>query len=252
MPAQHRILVLFAISIAITGTSAAQTPAEAARQYTTAHRAELHQSFSDFLAIPNVAADPQGLQRNAGLLVQMLRQRGVESQLLSMAGAPPVVYGSIDVPGAKHTIVFYAHYDGQPVTPSEWKVTPPFKPIVRDVDGEPRIYGRGAGDDKGAIFAQLTALDALRKAGIAPRANIRFVWEAKKKPVRPISKKFSWPIGNSFAAMSSWSAMDPSIKAASRPSSSARAAIPTWPSRSTGPIMDCIAATTATGRPTPP
>jgi acetylornithine deacetylase/succinyl-diaminopimelate desuccinylase-like protein len=185
MPAQHRILVLFAISIAITGTSAAQTPAEAARQYTTAHRAELQQSFSDFLAIPNVAADPQGLQRNAGLLVQMLRQRGVESQLLSMAGVPPVVYGSIDVPGAKHTIVFYAHYDGQPVTPSEWKVTPPFKPIVRDVDGEPRIYGRGAGDDKGAIFAQLTALDALRKAGIAPRANIRFVWEGEEEAGSP-------------------------------------------------------------------
>jgi len=185
MPAQHRILILFAISIAITGTSAAQTPAEAARQYTTAHRAELQQSFSDFLAIPNVAADPQGLQRNAGLLMGMLKQRGVESRLLTMAGAPPVVYGSIDVPGAKHTIVFYAHYDGQPVTPSEWKVTPPFKPIVRDVDGEPRIYGRGAGDDKGAIFAQLTALDALRKAGIAPRANIRFVWEGEEEAGSP-------------------------------------------------------------------
>ena len=185
MPAPHRIVSLCAILIAITGSSAAQTPAEAARHYTAAHRAELQQSFSDFLAIPDVAADPQGLQRNADLLVQMLKQRGVESRLLSIAGAPPVVFGQINVPGAKHTIVFYAHYDGQPVTPAEWKVTPPFKPIVRDVNGEPRIYARGAGDDKAAIFAQLTALDALRAAGIAPRANIRFVWEGEEEAGSP-------------------------------------------------------------------
>ena len=89
MPAPHRIVSLCAILIAITGSSAAQTPAEAARHYTAAHRTELQQSFSDFLAIPDVAADPQGLQRNADLLVQMLKQRGVESRLLSIAGAPP-------------------------------------------------------------------------------------------------------------------------------------------------------------------
>src|SRR4051794_15705081 len=144
------------------------------RSYTEAHRAELTKQFQDFLAIPNVAADPAGLERNAEFLLRALRDRGVDARLLTVAGAPPVVYGEIRTPGAEHTIVLYAHYDGQPVTPSEWE-TPPFTPELRTVNGEPRIYARGAGDDKAAIFAQVTALDAMKAAGIQPRANIRFV-----------------------------------------------------------------------------
>jgi acetylornithine deacetylase/succinyl-diaminopimelate desuccinylase-like protein len=163
----------------------AQKPAEAARRYTTAHRPELLRQFSSFLAIPNVAADAANLQRNADLLVGLLKQRGADARLLSIPNAPPVVFGQIDVPGAKHTIVFYAHYDGQPVTPSEWTVTQPFTPLVREVDGEQRIYARGAGDDKAAIFAQLTALDSLRAAGIALRANIRFVWDGEEEAGSP-------------------------------------------------------------------
>ena len=164
---------------------AADTPAEAARQFTTAHQAELTKEFGEFLSIPNVAADPANLKRNADLLVEMLKKRGVESRLLSIPGAPPVVYGQITTAGAHHTIVFYAHYDGQPVTPSEWEGGSPFTAVIREVDGEPRIYARSAGDDKAAIFAQLTALDALRAAKIPLRANIRFVWEGEEEAGSP-------------------------------------------------------------------
>jgi acetylornithine deacetylase/succinyl-diaminopimelate desuccinylase-like protein len=111
----------------------------------------------------------------------MLQKRGVNSRLLSVPGAPSVVFGQIDVPGAQHTIVFYAHYDGQAVTPSEWGSGAPFTPVVREVTGEQRIYARSAGDDKAAIFAQLTALDALKAAGIPLRANLRFVWDGEEE-----------------------------------------------------------------------
>lgn len=163
----------------------AQTAPTAAQQFTEAHKAELIQRFSDFLAIPNVAADRAGLDRNADLLVGELKKRGAEAQLLTLPGSPSVVYGKIDTPGAKHTIVFYAHYDGQPVTPSEWTVTPPFTPLLREVNGEQRIYARGAGDDKAAIFAQLTALDALRAANLPLKANIRFVWDGEEEAGSP-------------------------------------------------------------------
>ena len=162
----------------------AQTPAEAARQYVATHKPELSKQFSELLAIPNVAADPSGLKRNAELLVDQLKKRGVDSRLLSVPGAPDVVYGQLNVPHALHTIVFYAHYDGQPVTPSEWE-TPPFSPVLREVDGEQRIYARSAGDDKAAIFAQLIALEALQAAHISPRANIRFVWEGEEEAGSP-------------------------------------------------------------------
>jgi len=180
-----RLHVLCSALLFLPSILAAQTPAEAAQQYTTAHRPKLTQEFSEFLTIPNVAADPANLQRNAGLLVAELKKRSFESRLLSIAGAPPVVYGQITVPGAQHTIVFYAHYDGQPVTPSEWDGGSPFTPVIREVDGEPRIYARSAGDDKAAIFAQLTALDALRAAKIPLRANIRFVWEGEEEAGSP-------------------------------------------------------------------
>jgi acetylornithine deacetylase/succinyl-diaminopimelate desuccinylase-like protein len=176
--------VFFSSHLLAAQTSVAM-PAEAARQYTSAHKPELVQRFSDLLAIPNVAADPEGLKRNANLLVAELTKRGAEAQLLTLPGSPSVVYGQIDTPGAKHTIIFYAHYDGQPVTPSEWTVTPPFKPLVREVNGETRIYARGAGDDKAAIFAQLTALDALRARHIPLKANIRFVWDGEEEAGSP-------------------------------------------------------------------
>ena len=164
---------------------AAQSAPAAARQYTAAHRAELVQQFSELLSIPNVAADPANLKRNADLLVAMLRKRGIDSRLLSLPDAPALVFGKIDVPGAQHTIVFYAHYDGQPVTSSEWDGGSPFTPVVREANGEQRIYARSAGDDKAAIFAQLTALDALKAAGIPFKANIRFVWEGEEEAGSP-------------------------------------------------------------------
>jgi acetylornithine deacetylase/succinyl-diaminopimelate desuccinylase-like protein len=142
-------------------------------------------SFSEFLAIPNVAADPDGLRRNADFLVEQLKLRGAETKLLRApelpSSVPPVVYGEIRTPGAKRTVVFYAHYDGQPVTPSEWETGEPFKPVMKDVNGEPRIYARGAGDDKAAIFAQLTGLSALADAHVPLKDNIRFVWEGEEE-----------------------------------------------------------------------
>jgi acetylornithine deacetylase/succinyl-diaminopimelate desuccinylase-like protein len=157
---------LAAFLLCLATAIAAQKPPETAREYTAAHRSELVQQFSELLSIPNVAADPANLKRNADVLLEGLRKRGIDSRLLSLPGAPSVVFGKIDVPGAQHTIVFYAHYDGQPVTPSEWDDGSPFTPIVREVNGEQRIYARSAGDDKAAIFAQLTAFDALKAGGI--------------------------------------------------------------------------------------
>ena len=169
----------------LAATLSAQSAPQAAQDYTVSHRPELTDRFAQFLAIPDVALDPDGLKRNANLLVSELQKRGVEARMLTIPGSPAVVYGRIDVPGAKHTIVFYAHYDGQPVTPAEWTVTPPFTPLIKDVNGEPRIYARAAGDDKAAIFAQLTALDALRAAHIPLKANVRFVWEGEEEAGSP-------------------------------------------------------------------
>ena len=159
----------------------AQTPKQAADQWRIAHEQHILKEFTDLLSIPNVASDANNIQRNADTLVELLKRRHVAAKLLLAPDANPVVYGEIKTPGAKHTIVLYAHYDGQPVTAEEWESKAPFTPVTREVNGEPRIYGRSASDDKAAIVAQLTALDALQAAHIPLKANLRFVWEGEEE-----------------------------------------------------------------------
>ncbi len=173
-----RSLAVIVLSAAVL---TAQTPKQAADQWRAAHEQQILQEFTALLSIPNVASDKTNIQRNADALVAMLKARHVDARQLTAAGANPVVFGEIKTPGAKHTIVFYAHYDGQPVTPSEWESGKPFTPETKMVNGEPRIYARSASDDKAAILAQLTALDALQAAHIPFKANLRFVWEGEEE-----------------------------------------------------------------------
>jgi acetylornithine deacetylase/succinyl-diaminopimelate desuccinylase-like protein len=150
------------------------------------------------LAIPNLASDTPNIRRNAEAIVKILEKRGVKSKLLEVAGAPPAVYGEIHTPNARRTIVFYAHYDGQPLDPKEW-ATPPWQPVLRDrpldrdgkiiplpddgshFDPEWRIYARSASDDKAPIIAMASALDALNAAHIPLQSNIRFIFEGEEE-----------------------------------------------------------------------
>ena len=100
----------------------AQTSAPAAAHaWREQHERDILNEFNSLLAIPNVASDEANIERNAKALLAMLEKRGVSARLLRIPGAPPVVNGEIRTSGAGHTIVFYAHYDGQPVTPSDWE-----------------------------------------------------------------------------------------------------------------------------------
>lgn len=175
----------------------------AARQYRLSHEPAILRDFAHLLAIPNVAADRANIRRNADLLVTMLKSRGVDARLLELGDASPVVFGNIAVPGAKHTVILYAHYDGQPVTASQW-ATPPWSPTLRTrslaeggeviplpqpgaapVSGDARIYARSAGDDKASIIAMLAALDALRASGRAPSINVKFLFEGEEEAGSP-------------------------------------------------------------------
>ncbi len=150
--------------------------AQDVRAYRTAHQQEILDSFVQFLSIPNVASDKANISRNAEYIVKALAARGVSARLLEVPEAPPVVYAEINPPGAKGTVTFYAHYDGQPVEPAKW-ATPPFQPTFR---GD-RLYGRSASDDKAPIEAILVSLDAMKASGVQPSANIRLFFEGEEE-----------------------------------------------------------------------
>jgi acetylornithine deacetylase/succinyl-diaminopimelate desuccinylase-like protein len=170
------------LAVALAGIAPAQqNPAAlAAREWRTAHEQAIIASFEELLAIPNLASDAPNIRRNARAVAALYEQRGVKTQLLEVAGAPPVVFGEIDAPGATRTVIFYAHYDGQPLDPKEWS-TPPWQPVLRDG----RIYARSASDDKAPIMAIATALDGLKAAGIPLGSNIKFVFEGEEEAGSP-------------------------------------------------------------------
>jgi acetylornithine deacetylase/succinyl-diaminopimelate desuccinylase-like protein len=187
---------------AAAGVSAQTNPAAgAARQWREIHERSIVQEFMDLLAMPNLARDSADIRKNAAAVRALFERRGVKTRLLETAGAPPAVYGEIATPGATRTVVFYAHYDGQPLDPKEW-ATPPWQPVLRDgplekdgrviavpasakFDPEWRIYARSASDDKAPILAIATALDALKASGIPLRSNIKFVIEGEEEGGSP-------------------------------------------------------------------
>jgi acetylornithine deacetylase/succinyl-diaminopimelate desuccinylase-like protein len=175
----------------------------AAGRHVAAHEAEIVAELRELLALPNIAASDADIRANAALLLKMLAKRGVTAEILETPGAPVAVYGERKAPGATRTLLFYAHFDGQPVGPeSAWRSSP-FEPMLRDgklEDGaktvawadarypladEARIYARSSSDDKGPIVAILAALDALDAAKIPLSANLKFFLEGEEEAGSP-------------------------------------------------------------------
>jgi acetylornithine deacetylase/succinyl-diaminopimelate desuccinylase-like protein len=191
------MIAIFARCLAAAALLAA-TPALAQSQtesWRAANEKRIVTLFDKLLRIDSVAASPEGLRRTGAFLKAELEARGFTAELLSEGGSAPLVLGEYKVKGAKRTVVFYAHYDGQPVTPSQW-ATPPFEPVMRSgmlpaptidwqaadkLDPEWRLYGRGASDDKGAIIAFLAAFDALKAAKTSPKINLKVAWEGEEE-----------------------------------------------------------------------
>jgi acetylornithine deacetylase/succinyl-diaminopimelate desuccinylase-like protein len=170
-------------------------PADVTRAYVNAHRKDIVQEYLKLLSVPDLHGDVPNLKRNATLLQAMMKQRGLDAEQWETAGGVPVMFGQKLVPGAKHTILFYIHYDGQPVDPKRWDQPDPFQPLIRtdtiEAGGKPvtdlaaatfpdswRIYARAAGDDKVPIEAILQALDSIKSR---PKENVKIILDGEEE-----------------------------------------------------------------------
>jgi acetylornithine deacetylase/succinyl-diaminopimelate desuccinylase-like protein len=136
--------------------------------------------LKEYLAIPSVSALPQhtaDVRRAAEWTAEALRGAGMQSVRVVETPGHPVVYGEwLGAPG-KPTILYYGHYDVQPVDPVDLWTTPPFEATVRD--GE--IYARGAADDKGQVFMHIKAIEAfIKKTGGLP-VNMKVLIEGEEE-----------------------------------------------------------------------
>jgi len=133
-----------------------------------------------WLAIPSVSALPEhaaDMKRCAQWTADEMRRIGLQNVRLIETPGNPVVYGDwLGAPGAP-TILFYGHYDVQPVDPLELWTTPPFEATVRN--GE--LFARGAVDDKGQVFMHFKAIEAhMKQTGRLP-ANVKFIVEGEEE-----------------------------------------------------------------------
>lgn len=188
---KHR---LFALVTLLCAQPALAQQVEVER-YVREHQAAIVQEFMDMVAIPNVRTDLPNIKRNAEQLRQMLDRRGMKPEVWDTPSTP-LVYGERLVPGATRTVLFYLHYDGQPVDKARWKQPDPFQPVlragsleegaeeIRDVVGRStfpdnwRIYARSAGDDKGPIQAFVSAMDAI---GGKPTQSIKVILHGEEE-----------------------------------------------------------------------
>src|SRR5437764_679832 len=130
-----------------------------------------------YLAIPSISALPEhaaDVKRAAEWTAEEMRRIGMQNVRLVDTPGFPVVYGDWLSAAGAPTILFYGHYDVQPVDPLELWESPPFEATVRD--GE--LYARGAADDKGQVFMHFKAIEAhMKQSGRLPVNEKRYAKE---------------------------------------------------------------------------
>lgn len=191
----------FALAFVAALATAPSTSIEAIRADRAARQQELMAEYREFVALPNVSGDRENVRRNAEFLVAAMKRRGIAAELLEgeTGATNPAVFGEVKVPGATTTVIYYAHYDGQPVNPRQWaEGLEPFKPVFltapverggkivawqpgQAIDPTWRISGRAAADDKAGVFSILNGYDALVQTGQAPTVNVKFFFEGEEE-----------------------------------------------------------------------
>ncbi len=120
--------------------------------------------WQDFLRIPSVGTDPAhdaDIRRAALWLAASLRDAGFAAELAETAGHPMVLASDPDGPPAGGPrLLYYGHYDVQPVDPLELWTSPPFEPVIVEGPAGRRMVARGAVDNKGQLMTWVEALRA--------------------------------------------------------------------------------------------
>jgi amidohydrolase len=119
------------------------------------------------LRIKSISADPafaDDCNKAAAHLAAEIAALGFNAEVRPTAGHPAIVATAKGNTGRRPHVLFYGHYDVQPVDPLELWHRPPFEPVVtKHADGRDIIVARGAQDDKGQLSTFIEACRAWTK-----------------------------------------------------------------------------------------
>ncbi len=160
---------------------------------------ELDSLISDLQILiqqPSVSAKNEGIEKCANLVKRILRNSGIKSEILRLGkNAPPLVYGEVKSkknPGK--TLLFYNHYDVQPVEPLDLWDDPPFSGKKKGN----KIFGRGASDDKGELVTRIKAVESFLKVTGDVPCNVKFVIEGEEETGSANIEKYLKKFKNKF------------------------------------------------------
>lgn len=125
---------------------------------------------------PSNSTTGEGVEDCASVLKELMVRSGIKARILPTDGFP-VVYGETLGPEKGLTVLIYGHYDVKPPEPLDAWVSPPFKPEIRNS----RMYGRGAGDDKGQLYAHVKGVESILAVEGRPPANVKFLFEGEEE-----------------------------------------------------------------------
>ncbi len=153
---------------------------EAIDAYVRENEPRFLEELKDLLRIPSISTLPENNEathRAAEFVVDHLWDAGLEHVELIETERHPLVYADwLHAPG-KPTVLCYGHYDVQPPDPLELWESPPFEPTERNGN----LYARGAADDKGQMYSQIKAMEAIKAIYGKPPVNIKFLIEGEEE-----------------------------------------------------------------------
>ena len=151
------------------------------RTWFAEHEREILDDFFALLRFQSISTDPafaHAMRQTAAWLCGMLQKMGGWNvQLWETAGHPVVFATHLKAGPDKPTLLIYNHYDVQPVDPIELWRSPPFEPVMRGQE----IYARGASDNKGQCFYNLTALRAFLALRGGFGCNVKLLIEGEEE-----------------------------------------------------------------------
>lgn len=144
------------------------------------NREKYLQELKNFLKIESISSDPEKkseMDRCADFIKEKFSELGLDKiQTLNRDGFQ-IVYAEKIIDHNKPTILFYGHYDVQPVDPIDLWKSPPFSGEIRDG----KIWARGATDDKGQLLTHLKSVEAFLSTSTELPVNVKFVIEGEEE-----------------------------------------------------------------------
>jgi acetylornithine deacetylase/succinyl-diaminopimelate desuccinylase-like protein len=180
--------------------------------FARARSTRFNRELVDFVRFPTISAQPRhaaDMKRCARWLADHLKSIGFEQSSVLRTPGHPLVYAEWCRHPKLPTVLVYGHYDVQPADPlDEWK-SPPFSPVIRGQN----LFGRGACDDKGQMFAHVKALESWFRAPGGLPVNVRCVFEGEEeigsRNLKPFLLENRDKLGANVAVMSDMPILGP-------------------------------------------